>query len=301
MNDNLVVECVLWYHQNNIYPLKTQPVLKSKQAGLSSCEAVFKLLDFYLMFVLDNHFIEIFLIPGWTVWTTTSGPTVVVFDPLSMHFSLFPPCHLNADKRICFSMKLSLLQKHLCNYVQLWFHWFNCKLFMIYYILGLAYSHIRALFKTTNVDFFLRKSKMLNSASTPNLKETFCCAAEVGGEMAPSGGTGKSACLLRLKMGGSEKSGWAVQENKDELFRKRKKIPNACKYLLSLSSPSEFPSLYPWFVEDVSQGIYEKEFMARMMMWGGGFLNQEYEVACWKHLSDIFSWISRNFPSMFSF
>ena len=91
---------------------------------------------------------------------------------------------------------------------------------MIYYIFGLAYSHIRAFFKTINVDFFLRKSKMLNSGSTPNLKETFCCAAEVGGEMAPSGLTGKSACLLRLKMGGSEKSGWAVQENKDEQFRK---------------------------------------------------------------------------------
>jgi hypothetical protein len=88
---------------------------------------------------------------------------------------------------------------------------------------------------------------MLNSASTPNLKETFCCAAEVGGEMAPSGLTGKSACLLRLKMGGSEKPGWAVQENKDGQFRKFRFFffQNASKYLLSLSSPSEFPSFYP--------------------------------------------------------
>lgn len=131
---------------------------------------------------------------------------------------------------------------------------------MIYYIFGLAYSHIRAFFKTINVDFFLRKSKMLNSASTPNLKETFCCAAEVGGEMAPSGLTGKSACLLRLKMGGSEKSGWAVQENKDEQFRFFS--PNASKMPVNISFLCLLLLNSQAFTHDVWR-MYHKEYMRR--------------------------------------
>ena len=103
---------------------------------------------------------------------------------------------------------------------------------------------------------------MLNSASTPNLKETFCCAAEVGGEMAPSGLTGKSACLLRLKMGGSEKSGWAVQENKDELFRKINFFPNASKMLVNISFLCLLLLNSQAFTHDVWR-MYHKEYMRR--------------------------------------